>query len=144
MRTTISIYGDKEYITQVSRNYVFFRFPDGNQDRKKINKEDLKELHEWVRSEMSFYNRMYQELHSEYEKQKDNFDKIYHYYSEEEVKEACKRNRFTSIEMEIRNMEYKEKWYNIAGISKEANRINDKYWKYYKLAKQIEVAYREI
>lgn len=138
MREAISIYGDKEYVTQVSQSYVFFTFPDGNQDKKKVNKADLKELYEWVRSEIVFYNRMYQELHNEYEKQKEQFDRVYHYYSEEEIKEACKRDRFAYINMEIRNRERAREWGYVAGIGKEADRINDKYWKYYKLATQIE------
>lgn len=144
MREAISIYGDKEYITQVSRSYVFFRFSDGSQDRKKFHKADLKDLYEWARSEMDFYNRMYQELHNEYEKQKEQFDRVGHYYSEEEIKEACKKNRLAYIDMEIRNEERAREWGYVAGISKEAGRINDKYWKYYRLAAQIEAVYKEL
>lgn len=144
MREAIDIYGDKEHITQVSRSYVFFRFPDGNQDRKKFHKADLKDLYEWVKSEMDFYNRMYQELHNEYEKQKERFDRVGHYYSEEEIKEACKRDRFAYIDMEIRNKERAREWGYVVGISKEAGRINDKYWKYYRLAAQIEAVYKEL
>lgn len=143
MREAVSIYGDKERITQVSRSYVFFTFPDGSQDRMKINKTDLKELYEWVKSEMDFYHRMYQELNNEYDKQKEKFDKIYHYYSKGEIKEACKRDRFANIEMEIKNEEYQRRWNKIAGLGEEAERVNDKYWKYYRLAAQIKSACNE-
>ena len=33
MREAISIYGDKEHITEVNKSYEFFTFPDGSQDR---------------------------------------------------------------------------------------------------------------
>ena len=58
MREAISIYGDKEHITEVNKSYVFFKFPDGSQDRKKSRKQDLQEVFEWVKGELYFYNRM--------------------------------------------------------------------------------------
>ena len=35
MREAISIYGDKEHITEVNKTYVFFKFTDGSKDRHK-------------------------------------------------------------------------------------------------------------
>ena len=144
MRTAVSIYGDKEYITGVSRVYVFFTFPDGSQDRLKPNKVDLKELYEWVTSEMEFYHRMYEELYESYTKRKEIFDKSRHFYSKEEIDAACRKDRFANIGMETSNENWKADWNNIMGVSDECWKINDKYWKYYKLAAQIKAAYESL
>ena len=103
MREAISIYGDKEHITEVNKTYVFFTFPDGSQDRKKSRKQDLQEVLEWVNGELYFYNRMYEEVKQMYESEKEKFDKTRHYYSDEEIHEACLKNRFASIDMGISN-----------------------------------------
>lgn len=143
MREAISIYGDKEHITQVSRSYVFFRFPDGNQDRKKVNETELKELYDWVNSEREFYSRMYNELSKSYEKQRELLEKR-HYYTKEEIQVACKKNRFANIDMEIRNEEYMKESHRISGLTTEAARINDKYWKYVNLTRQIQAVLRNL
>ena len=144
METSISIYGDKEYITQITRTYVFFRFPNGSQDRLKVNKEDLKELYNWVTSEMEFYHRMYEELHKSYEKQKEVFDSSRHFYSEDEISAACKKNTFAYIKMEISNENWLRDCNKIMGVSDECWKINDKYWKYYRLTNQIKAAYESL
>ena len=140
MREAISIYGDKEHITEVNKTYVFFTFPDGSQDRKKSRKQDLQEVFEWVKGELYFYNRMYEEAKQMYESEKEKFDKIRHYYSDEEIHEACLKNRFASIDMGISNEKYKEDWHRISGKWSVASKANDRYWKLYKLAEQIKSA----
>lgn len=144
MRKAISIYGDKEYITQVNSKFVFFKFPDGNQERLLANKVDLIEIYEWFTGEMNFYNRMNRELSESYRKQFDSFEKTHHFYSEEEINEACKKDRFANIPMEIKNKDYTRKINKIFGISEEGSRILDKYWKYYRIKKQIEEALRQL
>ena len=137
MREAISIYGDKEHITEVNKTYVFFTFPDGSQDRKKSRKQDLQEVFEWVKGELYFYNRMYEEAKQMYESEKEKFDKTRHYYSDEEIHEACLKNRFASIDMGISNEKYKEDWHRISGKWSVGNNANERYWKLYKLAEQI-------
>ena len=137
MREAISIYGDKEYITEVNKSYVFFTFPDGSQDRKKSRKQELQEVFEWLNTEMYFYNRMYEDAKQIYETEKEKFDKTRHYYSDEEIHEACLKNRFASIDMGISNKRYVEDWNRISGKFEIASKANDKYWKLYKIATQI-------
>lgn len=144
MREAINIYGDKEYITQVNSKYVFFTFPDGSQDRLRASKVDLKCVYGWYVEEMNFYNRMYNELSESYREQFDSFEKSRHYYSEDEIAIACKTDRFAYIPMEIKNEDYKREINKIFGISKESSRILDKYWKYYRIAKQIEEAFKQL
>lgn len=137
MREAVSIYGDKEHITEVNKSYVFFTFPDGNQDRKKSRKQDLIEVFEWIKGELYFYNRMYEEVKRTYESEKERFDKTRHYYSDEEIHEACLKNRFASIDMGISNKRYIEEWNQISGKLSIASKANDRYWRLYKLAEQI-------
>ena len=142
MRNAISIYGDKEYITQINSKYAFFKFPDGNQDRLRVSKTDLKEIYEWFVNEMDFYDRMHRELSGSYRKQFDSFEKTHHFYSEEEINDA--KRTFAHIQMEINNENYTRDINRIFGISEESSRISDKYWKYYKIKKQIEEALRQL
>ena len=144
MREAIGIYGDKEYITQVNSKYVFFKFPDGNQDRLRANKSDLKDVYEWYIGEMNFYRRMHDELSESYRRQYDSFEKIRHYYSEEEIDEARRKHNFSYIPMEISNENYTRDINRIFGISEESSRILDKYYKYYRIARQIEEAYKQL
>lgn len=72
-----------------------------------------------------------------YELEKERFDRTRHYYSDEEIHNACLKNRFASIDMGISNEKYKEDWHYISGKGKVATRANDKYWRLYKLAEEI-------
>lgn len=137
MRAVVSIFGDKEHITEVNKSYVFFTFPDGRQDRKKSRKQDLQEVFEWLKGELYFYNRMYEEAKQMYETEKERFDKTRHYYSDEEIHEACLENRFASIDMGISNERYEEDRNRISGKWSVAQKANDRYWRLYKLAEQI-------
>lgn len=138
MREAIDIYGDKEYITEVNTKYVFFRFPDGGQDRLKSRKQDLISVLEWIHGEMDFYNRMYNEVKTIYETEKEKFDKTKHYYSDEEIHEACRKNRFANIDMELSNENYKTEWNRISGKCDISSKASDRYWKLYRIAKQLE------
>lgn len=138
MRKAIDIYGDKEHITEVNTKYVFFRFPDGSQDRLKSRKQDLIDVLEWARTEMRFYDRMRNEVVAIYETEKEKFDKTKHYYSDEEIHEACCKDRFANIDMELSNENYKREWNRISGKYDIAAKAGDRYWKLYEITKQLE------
>ena len=140
MREAISIYGDKEYILSVNREYVFFKFPDGNECRVKSRKKDLIDVFEWIHTEMYFYNRMYNETKAIYNAEKEKFDKTRHYYSDEEIHAACLKSRFASIDMGLSNEQYKREWDRISGKFDVASKASDKYWRLYRIASQIECA----
>lgn len=140
MRNPISIYGDKEYITSVNAKYVFFKFPDGNEDRIRSRKQDLVDVLEWLHTEMYFYNRMYNETRVIYDAEKEKFDKTRHYYSDEEIHATCLKNRFASIDMGLSNEHYKREWDRISGKFEVASKASDKYWRLYRIASQIESA----
>ena len=140
MREAISIYGDKEYITSVNTKYVFFKFPDGNEDRIRSRKQDLVNVLELVHTEMYFYNRMYNETKAIYDVEKEKIDKVRHYYSDEEIHAACLKNRFASIDMGLSNEQYKREWDRISGKFEVASKASGKYWRLYRIASQIESA----
>lgn len=143
-RTEINIYGDKEYITQVNKAYVFFKFPDGSQERLRSRKSDLIEVYKWIGEELQFYDRMYKETKKLYDVEKDKFDRSRHYYSDEEIKEACKGNRFANIPMEISNEKFREDWNKICGKSDITSYAMNKYWKLYRLSGEIKTAINEL
>lgn len=143
MRKAETVYGDKEFITQVNRKYVFFNF-NGSQDRLPARLHDLKEFSEWLKEEIVFYNRMRYELHESYEKQKEKFDATRHYYGEEEIIEACRKDRFANIDMEIKNKYYLEDWHKIVGIGNESSRVLYKLERLRKLLAQTKAAINEL
>ena len=142
MRKAISIYGDKEYITSVNAKWVFFKFPDGSQDAIRSRKQELVNVLEWIHTEMYFYNRMYNEAREIYETEKEKFNKTKHYYSVKEIHDACLKNRFANIDMEMSNEEYIREWDRISGKSDIVNKANNKYWELYQIAEQIQIAIR--
>lgn len=144
MRKAVDIYGDKEHITEVNASYVFFTFPDGSQDRLKSRKADLIEVYKWVGEEMSFWHRMYEETYQLYKSEKERFDRGRHYFTEEEIHEANKKNHFAYIDMEISNKYYLRDSNYISGKGEMAFYANDKYWKYVKLAHQINNAINKL
>ena len=143
MRKAETIFGDRYYITEVNKKYVFFNF-NGSQDRLPAKLYELKEVLEWLNTEIIFYERMRYELHDSYEKQKEKFDATRHFYSDEEIADACRKDRFANIEMEIRNKYYLEDWHKIVGIGNESSRVLDKLEKLRKLARQTKAAINEL
>ena len=89
MKKAISIYGDKEYIEHVGIEYVTFKFPDGTRDKLKTRKSELQQTCEWYKEEMMFYYRMYIEISSLHDKEKEKFINSHHYYDDEEINKAC-------------------------------------------------------
>lgn len=137
MRKAISIYGDKEYITNVGKDYVNFKFPDGSYDRLKARKTDLQDILEWYKGEMEFYERMRRELSDEYNKKKESFKNSHHYYDDEEIKQACMKDRFADIDMKISNRIYIEEHNKIVGILETSMKTYDKYDSAARMVRQI-------
>lgn len=144
MRKAINIYADKEYITEVNKTYVFFKFPDGSQDHLKSQKNELIEVYKWIGEEMRFYDRMYRESHQIYEEKSERFKNNRHYYTDDEIKEACKTNHFAYISMELSNEKYKEDWHEIYGKVELTSYAMDKYWKLYNLSVKIRNVVHEL
>jgi hypothetical protein len=139
MKRTFDMYLDKEYVTGVNVKYTFYHFPEG-EDRKNTKIEDLEILHEWLVSELQFYDRMCNELRASYYTQKEDFERTHHWYTQEEMHEAALKNRLSVLDLEFSNKRYDEERHRLNGILREYRRIHDKYWKLYRLneqAKQI-------
>lgn len=137
MRKAASIYGDKEYIEYVDKEYVVFVFQDGTRDKLKTRKSELQQVCEWYRDETQFYYRVYTEISDFYSKEKKKFLASHHYYDDEEIKKACQKNRFANIDMEISNSEYLRKWNGISGIHNTAMEMWHKYSNVSKKYRQI-------
>lgn len=137
MRKAASIYGDKEYIEYVDKEYVVFVFPDGTRDKLKTRKSELQQVCEWYRDETQFYYRAYTEISDFHSKEKKKFLASHHYYDDEEIKKACQKNRFANIDMEISNSEYLRKWNGISGIHNTATEMWHKYSNVAKKYRQI-------
>lgn len=99
----IDFFGDKEYIVHVTNSYTVFRFPDGSKIRLETCKEQLVPVLGWYRTEMQFYDRMQRELNAQYEKQKEVFDTSSHYYTDEEIADACQKDRFALFDLQYAN-----------------------------------------
>lgn len=137
MRKAISIYGDKEYITHVGADYVRFRFPDGSGDTLKTKKEELRQTYEWYDAEVKYCYRAHQEILEIYHKNVEQFNKSHRYYSEEEIKAACKTNRFADIDMKMSNAHYLKDWDQIYGMHLVASEFLRKYEKHVAILYQI-------
>ena len=102
----VDFFGDKEYIVHVTNSYTVFRFPDGSKTRLETCKEQLVPVLGWYRTEMQFYDRMQRELNAQYEKQKEVFDTSSHYYTDEEIADACQKDRFALFDLQYANKKY--------------------------------------
>lgn len=141
------ILNNKEYIIELNKQRVFFKFPDGSQDH--ADKPETKTIHELLQyfsSEEIFYERMLEELNSESEKRRKSY-RGKHYYTEEEIKEAGKlrgEHLFRDYEMECHNEQMREENLKIVGINEVSSKILDKRWKLYKLVQQCKNALKEV
>ena len=81
---------------------------------------------------------MYNELLSSWEKKRENLEKTQHFFSQEEISEACKKDRFADVDMQIANKSYTEEANKISGILAEANVILGKLGRMYRLNEQIQ------
>ena len=60
-KKSIDVFADKQYITQIGKEYIHFKFADGSQDRKTASRKEIALVLPWLQSEMNFYDRMWQE-----------------------------------------------------------------------------------
>ena len=139
MRKAIDIYGDKEYITNVTKDYVTFIFSDGERDKLKSRKADLIQVLEWYKNEMKFWDRMRAELRKRYNDTHTYLEETCKYYTEDEIK-AVGRDFNAMYNMKSSNKELKTRYDKCFAVGEEATRASDKYWEYYKIARQIESA----
>lgn len=139
MRKATNIYDDKEYITSINAEYVFFRFPDGSQDQLLLKQQHtyLSMLYDWLVAELKFYERMYTEIKQMYKSEEEEFKKTRHYYSTEEMNKANIKNRFASITLELENKKYIEEWNNILGKADIASDAYNRYLKFSELSRDI-------
>lgn len=137
MRKAINIYGDKEYITNVTTEYVTFTFPDGSRDTLKTRKSDLQQTLEWYKDEMHFYDRMGREASRIGRERHEKLNER-HFYSKEELMKLVKKDRFAYIDMEYSNNEYIRESGRISGIYKVSEYANDKFWSMHRIITQIQ------
>lgn len=141
------ILNNKEYIIELNKQRVFFKFPDGSQDH--ADKPETKIIHELLQyfsSEEIFYERMLEELNRESSKRRKNYNSK-HYYTEEEIKEVEKlrgEHLFRDYEMEYHNEQMREENLKIVGINEVSSKILDKRWKLHKLVNQCKNTLKEV
>lgn len=136
-----NVYDNREYISSVTKTHIYFVFPNGSKKGKKISENDiqtLKMVRQWLASEINFYYRMYNELLSSWEKKRENLEKTQHFFSQEEISEACQKDRFADVDMQIANKSYTEEANKLSGVLAEANVILGKLGRMYKLNEQIQ------
>ena len=86
-KKSIDVFADKQYITQIGKEVMHFKFADGSQDSKVVSRKEIALVLPWLQSEMNFYDRMSREMREEAEKQRKAFESCYHFYTEEEMEE---------------------------------------------------------
>ncbi len=131
-KKSIDVFADKQYITQIGKEYIHFKFADGSRDSKKTSRKEIALILPWLQSEMNFYDRMWQELSDEQDRQRKAFDLSHHYYTEDEMKEAERREHLSSISMKVSNDDYIREVWRINGICQHKwMALYDKYYKLY-------------
>ena len=131
-KKSIDVFADKQYITQIGKEYIHFKFADGSQDRKAASRKEIALVLPWLKGEMNFYDRMWQELLEEQDRQRKAFDLSHHYYTEDEMKEAERREHLSSISMKVSNDDYIREVWRINGIYQHKwMALYDKYYKLY-------------
>lgn len=117
----IDILENKQYITDINSKWTFFKFPNGKEDRVATNIKLIDDLLDYFRNEYRFYKRMYEELKGISNKKCEEISKL-SYHTEEEIIHAT---LFKDIDMRIDNEKYKEKLYEVSGISSVTNNACD-------------------
>ena len=133
-------------VSEVNAKYIFFHFPDGTQDRKIVNKNDLKELYIDICNNMKSYDFMKEECEKVKEQlrlESDSLNSVIQgyekYIAEHQEIPSIRRgldNVCFNLEYAIKNQ--RELNYKISGVNKAWSHASDNYWKLYKLQKQIE------
>lgn len=135
-KKSIDVFADKQYITQIGKEIMHFKFADGSQDSKVVSRKEIALVLPWLQSEMNFYDRMSCEMREEAEKQRKAFESCYHFYTEEEMEEAEKRQHLSSISMKVDNDNYIREMWRINGMYNHRwSALYDKYYKLYTQAR---------
>ena len=137
---------DIKEVTQVNTSYIFFHFSDGTQDRKTIDMRELKHLYNDVCKNIKHYDFMKEECEKVRESLKLESEKLENiiqgyekYIAEHQDVPNIRRgldNVCYSLETTIKNK--RELNMEISGVNKTWSYAMEKYWKLYKLQKQIE------
>ena len=125
-------------VTECNHNMIHCRKANGTEYSIKANRKRLEDIYMTARDNASFYFQMYSQLKTEYEKRRNEFDKIKR-YSDEEIEEAKNWRKYGLIaasEMEWKNKTRLEKFYKVSGFYDACSWAYDMYAKYDKLARQ--------
>ena len=135
-------------VTQVSNTTIFFKDEDGSQQKKKVNEEDLGRIHGTAWENVAFYDRAYRELHELYEKRRVEYDKKYHFITDEEIEAEFKANGRSkkwfdmSISKDSHNEECRYQWGKVAGISEACSEVSEKKWEADRIYRQVQGVYQ--
>ena len=133
-------------VTSVNTKYIFFTFSDGKQDRKTVNKNDLKELYNDVYQNISNYDFMYKENKKVSDKLQLEIDTLNKTIERQENFIANNQND-PMIKRGFHNVCYDLKFnkrkqvelsHNISGINTSCMHANDMTFKLEKLKRDIE------
>lgn len=137
-------------VSEVNTKYIFFKFSDGTQDRKKINKNDLKELYKDVCEMVNNYEFMIQEckivynsINVECEKLEENIKGYEKFIENNQNNNMVLRglhNVCSSLEWE--NKKQREMFYNRSGVLQTIQYARTKYDKLKRLQNDIESVLR--
>lgn len=125
-------------VTSVNQNYIFFRTPEGKEERVKTTKEFCKEFMKFCDEEMDFYARAKQNAFSFLEETKTKIEKVYPFPDEEELKNA---KRMYRTKLEDQKREAYEKRLEIFSLHDYIHNLCDMEQKYITLYQQAKAAY---
>lgn len=139
-------------VSEVNTKYIFLKFSDGTQDRKTINKNDLKELYTDVCQKVSHYEFMIQECKIVYNsinvecEKLEEIIKCYEKFIENNQKDPMVLRGLHSVcsSLEWENKKQRELFYNRSGVGQTMQYSRNKCDKLQKLQKNIESVLRVI
>lgn len=128
-------------VREVNCKYIFIINSEGKQDRIPAAQNKLQEIYEKATNNVRFYERMVKEIREEYEKMKVDYEKKYHYITDDDIKAANKEKAWNlSLMQESNNMECKYRLGFLFGFFEASSFASDKEWEAYKIMKQAENA----
>lgn len=137
---------DINEVTQVNTSFIFFHFSDGSQDRKVVDMRELKYLYDDVCQNMKHYDFMKNESHNISEKMQEEYNKLesisqgYKDFIEKNQDIPAVRRNLHDVcyQLEVTQQKQRETAIQKSGVNVMYSHAIDKYWKLYKLQKQIE------
>ena len=139
-------------VSEVNTKYIFFLFSDGTQDRKTVNKNDLKELYNDVCENVKHYEFMIQECKTVYNSINGECEKIeevikgYEKFIENNQNDPMVRRGLHNVcsSLEWENKKQRELFYNRSGVVQTKHYAINKCDRLYKLQRDIESVLRVI